>query len=174
MKKERRMSKLILTLVVSLMILTMSLPVVLASNTAEIDAIVGRALEIVWDTNYPLAFGTFLPGNGGTVEIDTAGARTVTGGVVELGGFISEAQFNVSGEPGKSISISLPDDATIAHVDDEEITMSVDNFVSSPNAGGTLDSEGTVKIHVGATLNVDADQLSGTYKGEFDVTVSYE
>ena len=52
--------------------------------------------------------------------------------------------------------------------------MTVDNFVSSPDDTNpvTLGGAATV-LRVGATLNVAANQVSGTYTGTFDVSVNY-
>lgn len=53
--------------------------------------------------------------------------------------------------------------------------MTVTAFTSTPTPTGTLDGTGAQTIDVGATLNVSANQPSGTYISgtPFTVTVNY-
>jgi hypothetical protein len=53
--------------------------------------------------------------------------------------------------------------------------MSVSSFTRSIPTGtkGTIGTGGAASFLVGATLNVAASQVAGTYSGSFNVTVSY-
>ena len=53
--------------------------------------------------------------------------------------------------------------------------MTVDNFVSNPSGTGLLSASGSQTVNVGATLNVAANQVAGTYENTTDlkVTVNY-
>jgi hypothetical protein len=51
--------------------------------------------------------------------------------------------------------------------------MTVGTFKSSPQNTGTIDTDGTQSIAVGATLNVGIAQATGRYTGTFNVLISY-
>lgn len=111
----------------------------------------------------------------GTVVIDPAGARSVTGGVTlpAVTGTVTAASFDVTGQANFTYSISLPAAATT--IASGANTMTVDNWTSSPTPTGTLDATGAQTLSVGATLNVAAGQAAGAYTSAapFTVTVNY-
>ena len=129
----------------------------------------------------PMHFGTITvqAGQGGTCVITTAGQRLRTGGVTltNLQPYMSLATYTVTGEPGRTYSITLPSSAT---VNSATYSMNVNNFlaksssgVASFNATGTLGTGGSEQFTIGATLNVAAGQAEGLYTGTFAVTVAY-
>lgn len=137
--------------------------------TANVTADVVAAISITKTTD--MNFGKVVAGaTGGTVVLSTASARSATGGVT-LGnaGATAAASFDVTGESGATYAITLPASATIVSGTDE---MVVDAFEGDPDGTGTL-TGGSETLNVGATLNVDASQPTGTYAGTFDVTVAY-
>ena len=111
----------------------------------------------------------------GTVTLTPAGTRTTdgAGGVVlpAANGTVAAASFTVSGLANSTYSISLPSSYTISYLTNN---MVVNAFTSTPSAIGTLTS-GSQVIKVGATLNVGAGQVAGTYVNAtgFGVTVNY-
>ncbi len=114
-------------------------------------------------------FGTMLPtGTAGTVTVTPAGARSSVN-VDLLGGVPSAASFDVTGEPAQTYFITLPSSTTLSSGGN---TMTVDTFNhdagASPRLIGGIDT-----FNVGATLNVGATQVAGTYSGTFAVTVNY-
>jgi hypothetical protein len=77
--------------------------------------------------------------------------------------------FAITGEGTNTYAITLPASTTISYdVND----MTVDSFVSSPDATGTL-AAGADTLRVGATLHSTGSQVPGSYTGTFDVTVVY-
>jgi hypothetical protein len=64
---------------------------------------------------------------------------------------------------------------TITHLTLPANTMTVTAFTSTPSGTGTLSGAGAQTIDVGATLNVAASQVGGTYVSgtPFTVTVNY-
>jgi hypothetical protein len=112
---------------------------------------------------------------GGTVVLDPASTRTVTGGVTlpAVPGTVTAAHFDITGTADYTYSITLPSTATT--VTSGTNTMTVDAFTSNPGSTGTLNAVGTQTVDVGATLNVSALQAAGTYISgtPFDVTVNY-
>jgi hypothetical protein len=119
-----------------------------------------------------LNFGSVVPGgSAGTVAITPAGARTAAGGT-SLGSATgsSAGAFQVSGLGGATYSITLPASTTITSGGNN---MTVNTFTSTPNATGTLNGGGNQSLAIGATLQVGANQPTGTYTGSFNVTVTY-
>jgi len=112
---------------------------------------------------------------GGTVVLDPASTRTVTGGVTlpAVPGTVTAAHFDITGTADYTYSITLPSTATT--VTSGANTMTVDAFTSNPGSTGTLNAAGTQTVDVGATLNVSALQAAGIYISgtPFDVTVNY-
>jgi len=141
-----------------------------ATSTATIVAPIGIANTV--DMN----FGNIAVSGAGTVVLDPAGTRTTTGALTlpAITGTVTAASFDVTGNDGYTYTITLPStDYTITRVAGTE-TMIVNTFTSNPNGTGTL-TGGSETLNVGATLNVSAGQVGGTYTNAtgFDVTVNY-
>lgn len=122
-----------------------------------------------------LNFGTISRSSvAGTVIITADGQRSSTGGVSILtSSLFTAAPFAVSGENSAGFNLTLPDN------DDVKMTrtggteeMEVTNFTH--NSGLVLSSSGAATFSVGATLNLDADQVAGDYTGSFNVTIAYQ
>ncbi|WP_181919332.1 DUF4402 domain-containing protein [Alkalilimnicola ehrlichii] len=141
------------------------------SATANTAAEIFTALTIeVDDVDDTLDFARIAQDSvGGTVTIAPDGTRTC--GVFFCEGTPAVPTFHVEGEPEYAYTITFEEDVTIDHVTDPE-SMAINDFTH--NATETLDTEGEESFEVGATLNVAANQATGTYEGTFDVTVAYE
>lgn len=145
-----------------------------ASATATATATIVTPISIANGGN--MNFGNIaVSAVAGTVILAPAGTRTTTGGVTlpVTAGTVSQAIFNVSGTPAYTYAITLPAVATT--VTSGANTMTVTTFTSTPTPTGTLNGAGTQVLNVGATLNVGANQASGTYVSgtPFTVTVNY-
>ena len=117
-------------------------------------------------------FGDVVPGgSAGTVILSTAGARSTTGGV-NLGNAngAAAAAFTVSGQGSSTYAITLPASANITSGGNN---MSVGSFTSNPSGTGILSAGGSQALALGATLDVGASQATGTYTGNFSVSVNY-
>jgi len=123
-----------------------------------------------------LSFGSFTAGAGGTITVNTAGARVKTGSVilVSQGGSASAAQFTITGTPNAAFAITLPVDGTVFLSDGGSGSMALNGFTSNPPGSGVLSGGGTQQISIGATLTVGNQQASGSYSGAFNVTVNYQ
>ena len=121
----------------------------------------------------PLNFGSIAASAAlGTVVMTPAGVRSATGGV----GLVTDGSnaptsgvFTVTGAAGIGFSITLPVSTTLTGPGP---AMTVNAFASTPSGTGTL-TAGTATVNVGATLNVAASQVAGTYTGTYPVTVNY-
>jgi hypothetical protein len=142
--------------------------------TASTTAVMITPIAITKDVDMNFGNIAVSPSLGGTVVLPVTGSRTNTGGVTlpVITGTVSPATFTVRGEGNSTYSITLPSSAITLTAG--AMSMTVDNFVSSPSNSGSL-VNGIQEIKVGATLNVGAAQSAGTYtnaSGLF-VTVNY-
>lgn len=121
-----------------------------------------------------LSFGRFAAGSGGSVVIAPSGARSVTGSAVLLSsGPGAAARFEVSGDPDRTYSVTLPANGAHSLSRAGANAMPLTNFSSSPGASGQLNASGKQTLTVGASLNVGPGQPSGSYSGSFTVYVDY-
>ena len=146
-----------------------------SSASANTSATIIQPIAIVKSAD--LSFGNVAvhSTNAGTVALSTGGGRTAGGGVTlpATTGTVTAAEFEVTGAPNYTYSISLPSSVTLD--DNNAHTMTVNTFVSNPATTGTLDGSGEQTISVGATLQVAGGQAPGTYESDtdFQVTVNY-
>lgn len=148
------------------------------SATAAATAFIVTPITLTQVTD--LEFGNIIPSaSAGTVVLSPAGVRTPTNVTLPpTSGTVTAASFTVGGTPAFTYSITLPAAATT--ISNGAQTMTVDNWTSDPTPTGTIGGGGTQVLNVGATLNVGANQVSGSYSsgnaggsGDFTVTVNY-
>ena len=122
----------------------------------------------------PLAFGKFAAGSGGSVLVNTSGARSATGGVVLLSSSAgAAARFEVAGDANLTYAITLPANGSASLANGSGQNMSLTDFASSPASTGLLNALGRQTLSVGARLNVGASQPTGSYSGSFVIYVDY-
>ena len=140
-----------------------------ATFTASVTII--QPIEIT--TTSHMNFAHLDAQQGGEVVLTPNNLRKATGGVIlSEGGVVSAAAFKVTGEPGLSFDISLPDSQHTLSNGSENIVIR--DFVSSMSGIANLGS-GTKEFSVGATLDIEAGQAPGLYSSTeaFEVTVNY-
>lgn len=126
----------------------------------------------------PLNFGRFSPETqGGKIILTPEGVRSVQGTVVLAGGTHSSASFYVSGQYEATFSVALPLGPVVLTNLQNEKTMIVSDWQSSPAPGigmGKLVG-GSMTIYIGATLTVGDMNANpvGMYAGTFAVTCAY-
>lgn len=145
------------------------------SNNANAQILAGIALTVVT----PLEFGGIIPGATlGTVVIDNADVRTMTGGVTLVTTPITPTSgaYTVSGGINTSYTITVP--TASFNITKGSDNMAVTDITCSKGAvagvaSSVFSATGTDSFTVGGTLNVTAAQPLGIYTGTFDVTVAY-
>ncbi|TPG56491.1 DUF4402 domain-containing protein [Sphingomonas glacialis] len=140
------------------------------ASTGNGDASVKILRAITVTKSADLYFGKILPSaSAATVAVAESGARTCGAG---LGCYdtASSGAFHVVGTNGEVVSVSL-DSTTATLSDGASHAMTVDLGTSTSSltlAGGAGD------FSVAGTLNVGANQVDGTYTGQYSVSVNYQ
>lgn len=166
-----------ITLVAALAAVGLTLPgaSMAASATASSSSTVVTPITITKSAD--LAFGKFAAGAGGTVTVSTSGARTVTGGVVQMSSTTTAAKFDVAGDTGATYSISLSGPAVLTSGSDTMAFSAVSDLTGANATSGTVTAgaltAGTQSIYVGGVLTVGANQAPGTYTGSVIASVDY-
>jgi hypothetical protein len=121
-----------------------------------------------------LEFGTLLAGtSSGTVVIDpTTDARTTTGGVTVAGGAPQAAQFLTYGTQGSILQVTRGALPVLTRAGGGA-TMSVTQLTLNGPTLRIVNPAGVLDLRVGGTLAVAANQMDGSYSGNFDIIVTY-
>jgi spore coat protein U-like protein len=121
-----------------------------------------------------LDFGTLVVSGAGTAVVDpVSGSLTTTGGVTKAGSAAHPALFTGTGSRNSVVHIRLPQSPiTVTRVGGTQ-TMTVSTWTLDGATNRKIPPGSVFDFEVGATLNVNANQLAGTYTGTFSVTVQY-
>lgn len=107
--------------------------------------------------------------SGGSVKIDAAtGSKSVSGGVIDLGGLHQGARFRLSGQANAVVLLGAP--SVDLHYRSNRITMLAD---FGPSLIRTLDGNGRLTLDVGGVLTIPSGTAPGLYKGVLLLTASY-
>ena len=125
-----------------------------------------------------LNFGNIInETGGGKVLISPEGERIVDGEVTATDGLFSAGKFLIVGEPGKLVTVVLPQQSLTITRDKGGEELTVDDFTSDvPEDGTEIEkSSGKAEISIGATLHVGtwAESPEGFYTGSYQVMFSY-
>jgi len=143
-----------------------------AQDSADSSAVILQPLELVNTSD--LEFGSIIVGNtGGTVVIDPNNDnRTLSASLVAGSQNGAAAQFLTFGGPLQFVFVSrgpLP----VLTRDGGTETMNVTNLQLNGPVFRFLDAAGVLDLRVGGTLVVNANQAPGTYRGTFQINVTY-
>ncbi|WP_083770861.1 DUF4402 domain-containing protein [Phenylobacterium zucineum] len=146
------------------------------SKTGTGLATVYRSLGIA--KNSDLSFGRIVrPGSGnGTVTINAiTGLRSLGGAAVGLPTpSPSRANYTVSGEGGRTLSVTIPSSIVMTREGGTEtLTVTTTNTASTPKLSSILGMAGTYTFSVGGSFPLDSTTASGAYSGVFNVSVAY-
>jgi hypothetical protein len=146
-----------------------------ASATSSITARVTVVEPIKITKSVDLDFGNVIGSfTTGTLTLDPDGIRTVNGVQISnaVPGDVTAAEAIVT-HNNNNYSISLPESFTLFNSENPDQVLLINRFTVQPLpfAG----DEGSDILKIGATLNLEANQLPGYYTNSagFNVTVSY-
>jgi len=145
-----------------------------ATATAEARGVILQSLTLVRQTH--LDFGTVAPDalNPGSVSIDAdSGARSTGGAVVALPGAFSRARFDGSGTAGNTVQLTLNQPAGGVIVSGANTVAAVLNL-DSGGTNRTIPAGGVFSVYVGGDFTIAANQASGLYTADFDLTAEYQ
>lgn len=144
---------------------------------------VGVVTRLSFIQTEELSFGQiFASSSAGTVTITPTGTRTRTGGVNLVGSTHHPAIFAGFGQPNQRVQISLGSNSIF--LTGPGTRMRAHTFVigSTPTAVLTTTPQvfriatpsGGFAFPVGASLDVNANQAPGTYRGTWSITLNYQ
>jgi Domain of unknown function (DUF4402) len=143
-----------------------------ATQSATSKAIALKPLSIVKLRD--LDFGRLASGTtAGTVVIDpTTDARSTTGGVLAAGGTPVAAQFYTYATGNQTLQVNRGPLPVLTRAGGGA-TMNVTQLTLNGPVLRVIGPAGLLDLRVGGTLAVAANQMDGTYAGNFDIIVTY-
>jgi uncharacterized protein DUF4402 len=151
-----------------------------ASATAEAR---GRVLAPLTLTKaFDLDFGTVSsdPTTAGTVSVDVSvpatPARNFSGGVTLVPSVWQPAEFDGAGEPGRVVDVTLNPPASLSDGNGHTVTVNsmVLDTCNCTATTRTISGAGAFTVYVGGDFAIAANQASGLYTANFDVTADYQ
>ena len=151
--------------------LSLPAPLLAVSSVATVNVKVSRFLSIA--NTGAMNFGEVsINSVAGEVTLKSDGTIEAAGGVrLNSGGSFSPAKFVIEGAQNSNYSISFPEEVVMT--DGYGNTLIVDQINSELFDAGDSNSNGLKELVVGATLNLEAYQATGSYSGSLVVEVEY-
>ncbi len=146
------------------------------ASSVPASATIASAMGITKTVN--LSFGSVSPAAGttSTLILDESDGRTVAGGAtLVLGGTVTSASFDVTGDNSATYAFTSPGATTLTSGGGDTMTVNTWTGLSATSGNATLalDATGADTMTIGATLNMAAAQAAGDYTGTFNLTIDY-
>jgi hypothetical protein len=146
------------------------------SLTGTAIANVVRSLSVT--ENSALSFGAMVRPSSGSSTITvnaTTGIRTLTGSAVGVSSPTpTRANYTVSGEGGRTMSISVPSSFVMSGPSGSNLTITTTNTVpGTPTLSGSTGAGGTLSFSVGGAMTLLSSTPPGAYSGAFTITATY-
>ena len=149
-------------------------PAMAANANGQSNANINQSVTIVKDAD--LDFGDFIAGTVNSVfrlNPNNGNLNQRSGDAVAFGGVPTPAAFTASGTPLLRVRITSNQNRIFIVRDGGTETMRVNRFRFDGNRNRFLNAAGEVTYQVGGQLRVGANQVPGTYRGAFNVTIDY-
>tara|TARA_R110002110_G_scaffold57985_6_gene165052 strand:- start:1370 stop:1921 length:552 start_codon:yes stop_codon:yes gene_type:complete len=129
-------------------------------------------LQIEITTDLDFSRLALLGSGGGVVSIDPkSGDRQIRGGIANLGGMALHGEGRLTGEPGRSVRIFLPERIQLSAPNGS--TAELERLETDLPALARLDQTGRLTFAFGGQLRVRGD-ASGQFRGRIAITATYE
>lgn len=148
-----------------------STPLLAVNSVATVNVKVNRFLSMT--NTSAMNFGEIsINSVAGDVTLNSDGTRESAGGVRLNGdGSFSPAKFVIEGAQNADYSVTFPDEVVMS--DGYGNTLILSQINSELFDAGKSNSNGLRELVVGAKLNLEAYQATGTYSGSLVVEVEY-
>ena len=144
-------------------------PGLAAERVGNASAAISRIITIAETST--LNFGTIaISPLAGNVTLDPAGQTSTTIPSAQVTGAFAPAEFSVSGDPSSVLSISFSSGDTLTGPGAPLVLF---NFLHDAGGTPTLNTGGALVFKVGASLAVGPNQPTGSYAGQYTVTINY-
>lgn len=153
------------------------------SATAQGQSQVGVITPLSFIQTEELHFGRIFASNtAGTVVVAPNGTRTRSGGVTLIGNDQQAAEFAGMGSFNQRVQVSLGSNSIFLTGPGTRMRARAFTIGSTPTAVLTTTPQvfriagatGVFRFPVGATLDVNANQAPGTYRGTWTITLNYQ
>lgn len=129
-------------------------------------------LQIEITTDLDFSRLAVLGNSGGVVRIDPmSGNRQIQGSIANLGGMALHGQGRLTGEPGRSVRIFLPERIQLSAPNGA--TAELERLETNLPELARLDQTGRLTFAFGGQLRVRGD-ASGQFRGRIAITANYE
>lgn len=110
-------------------------------------------------------------GGGGSAAIDPqTGTRTVSGGLMSLGGFAYQGHATVTGAPNAYVRIEMPGSVTLYSASGAQVELS--DFRTDLPASPMLDGSGRLEFDFGARMETRQGG-GGNFRGRIPIRIEY-
>lgn len=129
-------------------------------------------LQIEITTDLDFSRLALLSSSGGVVRIDPmSGDRQIRGSIVSLGGMALHGQGRLTGEPGRSVRVLLPERIQLSAPNGS--TAELEKLETDLPELARLDNTGRLTFAFGGQLRVRGD-ASGQFRGRIAITADYQ
>jgi len=127
-------------------------------------------IEITTNLNFSR---TALSGRGaGSIKVNERnGQKGIAGQLVDLGGYAVAGSVLITGEPGREVSIDMPNSVMMRSNKGGRVDIQSIRTDLSPSP--RLDLSGKLRFSFGGDLIINGD-VSGRFRGRIPITVNYE
>lgn len=126
--------------------------------------------------NAGLRFGAIIPSSIsiGTITISAIDGSETCVNVVCYASDRGAAEYNISGEDGKTVNISVSPTSTLSGDEISNFGNSMTSTLHTNVTSVIFDPTGDASFNVGGVLTIAPSQSIGTYSGSFVVSVNYQ
>lgn len=129
-------------------------------------------LQIEITANLDFSRLALLGNQGGVVSIDPmSGDRQIRGSIANLGGMSLHGEGRLTGEPGRSVRVTLPERIQLSAPNGS--TAELERLETNLPPLARLDQNGRLAFSFGGQLRVRGD-ASGQFRGRIAITADYE